>query len=110
MLYCSRRSRNKRTDFRPRSCVARKRRGAGRKWQLIQPFGGCCSRCGCHANLGAIDSHQATGAKEFQLDMRAIADRSWEAVLAAAKQCELLCSNCHAELPRPDLAVGICLA
>lgn len=36
--------------------------------------------------------------------MRAVANRSWRSVLTEAKKCELLCSNCHAEVHRPDLA------
>ena len=80
-------------------------RGAARKWQLIQLLGGRCRRCGYRANLGALEFHHASGTKAFQLDMRALANRSWETVLAEASKCELLCSNCHAEVHRPDLAI-----
>ena len=37
--------------------------------------------------------------------MRSVANRSWSAILAEVLKCELLCSNCHAETHRPDLAV-----
>lgn len=37
--------------------------------------------------------------------MRSVANRSWSTVLVEALKCELLCSNCHAETHRPDLAV-----
>ena len=105
VLYCSRKCKNKSTNFQHQIYLLQKQRGAARKWRLIQLLGGCCRRCGYQANLGALEFHHAMGTKKFQLDMRAIANRSWQTVLAEAKKCELLCSNCHAETHRPDLAI-----
>ena len=104
VLYCSRQCKNKSTNFQHQIYLVQKQRGAARKWQLIQLLGGRCRRCGYQANLGALEFHHARGSKKFQLDMRAIANRSWETVLMEARKCELLCSNCHAEVHRPDLA------
>ena len=105
MLYCSRGCKNKNTNFQHQIYWLQKQRGAARKWRLIQLLGGCCSRCGYRANLAALEFHHARGDKEFQLDMRTIANRSWQTVLAESKKCQLLCSNCHAEVHRPDLAI-----
>jgi hypothetical protein len=105
VLYCGRQCKNRSTNFQHQIYRLQKQRGASRKWQLIQMLGGCCSRCGYLANLGALEFHHAGDTKEFQLDMRAIANRSWKTVLVEAKKCELLCSNCHAEVHRPDLAI-----
>jgi hypothetical protein len=105
VLYCSRQCKNRSSNFQHQIYLVQKQRGASRKWQLIQLLGGCCRRCGYQVNLGALEFHHARGRKEFQLDMRAIANRSWKTVLMEAKKCELLCSNCHAEVHRPDLAI-----
>jgi hypothetical protein len=71
-------------------------------------LGGTCARCGYGANFAALEFHHVTGKKSFELDMRSLANRSWKAVLEAvlreACKCKLLCSNCHAEIHRPDLA------
>jgi hypothetical protein len=88
VLYCSRRCKNKSTNFQHQIYVMQKQRGAARKWQLIQLLGGRCRRCGYRSNLGALEFHHASGIKEFQLDMRAIANRSWKAVLAESEEVQ----------------------
>ena len=103
--FCSRRCKNNSTNTRHQIYASQKRRGAARKWQLVQMLGGRCQKCGYGANLAALEFHHASGHKDFQLDMRSVANRSWSAILAEVLKCELLCSNCHAETRRPDLAV-----
>jgi hypothetical protein len=66
-------------------------------------LGGRCRLCGYDANYAALEFHHASGRKEFELDMRSLANRSWASILLEAGKCQLLCSNCHADTHRPDL-------
>jgi hypothetical protein len=70
-------------------------------------LGGACRLCGYAANFAALEFHHASGHKDFQLDMRSLANRSWDLVLQEARKCELLCSNCHAETHRPDMRADL---
>jgi hypothetical protein len=74
-----------------------------RKVELVGMLGGRCRLCGYHDNYAALEFHHAAGRKDFQLDMRSLANRSWVTILLEARKCELLCSNCHADTHRPDL-------
>ena len=67
-------------------------------------MGGQCSVCGYKKNLAAITFHH-TGVndKQFKLDMRALSNRTWDAVMHERNKCILLCANCHAELHNPHL-------
>jgi hypothetical protein len=102
-LYCSRECKNRSTNTHHQIYAAQKRRGALRKVQLVRLMGSRCTRCGYCANFAALEFHHASGRKDFQLDMRSLANRSWQAVLLEAGKCQLLCSNCHAEIHCPDL-------
>ena len=102
-LFCSRTCKNRSTNTRHQIYAAQKQRGVLRKVRLVAMLGGACSRCGYAANLAALEFHHASGRKDFQLDMRSLANRSWDVVLREVRKCELLCSNCHAETHRPDL-------
>ncbi|WP_125916732.1 hypothetical protein [Hymenobacter coccineus] len=41
--------------------------------------------------------------KSIKLDMRVLSNRNWDVIVAEASKCELLCSNCHAEVHHPEL-------
>jgi len=102
-LFCSRACKNRSTNTRHQIYAAQKQRGVLRKVRLVAMLGGACAHCGYAANFAALEFHHASGRKDFQLDMRSLANRSWDLVLQEARKCELLCSNCHAETHRPDL-------
>jgi hypothetical protein len=64
------------------------RRGVLRKIQLVTLLGSRCTQCGYCANYAALEFHHASGRKDFQLDMRSLANRSWQAVLLEARKCQ----------------------
>ncbi len=81
-------------------------RSLKRKIQLTELFGGSCQKCGYCANVAALHFHHSDPAlKSIKLDMRILSNRSWNALAAEAEKCELLCSNCHAEVHNPELAL-----
>jgi len=86
------------------SYEAQKRRGLARKLELVEMAGGQCIVCGYSKNLAALTFHHTdTDQKDFKLDMRSMANRSLEPVLAELEKCILVCHNCHAELHYPHL-------
>ena len=102
-MFCSVTCKNKKHQ----SYKAQQDRGLARKIQLIQSMGGACSLCGYKNNLAAFNFHHADPqCKRFKLDMRALSNRTWDAVLQEADKCSLVCANCHAELHNPHLELG----
>jgi predicted HNH restriction endonuclease len=78
-----------------------------RKYQLIMDAGGRCARCGYRRNLAALTWHHIDATKKsFNLDMRALSNRSQPEILAEVAKCILLCANCHAEAHFPELALS----
>lgn len=70
-----------------------------RKQRLIDLFGGCCNLCGFKKSQRALQFHHLDPTdKKFELNITYIANYTWSRVLEEAKKCQLLCSNCHAEL------------
>ena len=54
-------------------------------------------------NFAALEFHHSDPeTKLFQLDLRSLSNRKWDAVLMEVDKCRLLCSNCHTELHNPD--------
>jgi len=101
--FCSRTCKNADTNNRHQSYVAQQHRGRERKLELIRRKGAECEHCGYDKNYAALEFHHARPhEKEFQLDIRALSNRRWDAVLEEAKKCVLLCANCHAEEHNPD--------
>jgi hypothetical protein len=81
-------------------------RSLQRKIELIEKFGGKCSRCGYNKNAAALHfHHKQSETKLFQLDMRVLSNKKWSSILEEAEKCELLCSNCHAEEHNPELNI-----
>ena len=101
--FCSRLCKNVDTNNRLQSYKAQQRRGRERKLELIRLKGEKCGHCGYSRNYAALEFHHPNpNEKEFQLDIRALSNRRWDAVLDEAKKCVLLCANCHAEEHNPD--------
>ena len=101
--YCSRKCKNQYINIYHQSYQAQQQRGRERKIKLIELKGMKCQRCGYSKNFAALEFHHPDPAhKEFQLDLRSLSNRKWEAVLKEASKCLLLCSNCHAEEHNPD--------
>lgn len=67
-----------------------------RRAKLIELFGGACSRCGYDRCRAALEFHHE-GPKAFALNTREMR-RKWDDILAEAKKCVLVCSNCHKEI------------
>jgi hypothetical protein len=73
---------------------------------LIKLLGMRCEVCGYNKNYAALEFHHVKPSdKLFQLDLRSLSNRKWEAVLDEVKKCRLLCSNCHAEEHNPECLV-----
>lgn len=102
--FCSRDCKNKDTNTRHQSYACQQARGLRRKWQLIVAAGGRCTRCGYRKNLAALTWHHIDPAgKSFNLDVRALSNRSHAEIEAEVTKCILLCANCHAETHFPEL-------
>ena len=103
--FCSRVCKNRDTNHRHQSYARQQSRGLLRKRQLVESAGGCCVRCGYRANLAALTWHHRKPAhKSFNLDLRALSNRSMAEVEVELSKCILLCANCHAEEHHPEMA------
>jgi hypothetical protein len=103
--FCSQRCKNRDTNNRLQNHVAQGQRGLARKRELVARFGGRCSRCGYDRNLAALTWHHLDPSnKSFEIDLRALSNRSQAAIEAKVRKCRLLCANCHAEEHFPQLA------
>jgi hypothetical protein len=101
--FCSRRCKNSDTNNRHQNYAAQNARGLRRKTELVSRFGGRCMRCGYDRNLAALTwHHRDPVAKAFDLDLRALSNRSAEAIELEVRKCTLLCANCHAEAHFPQ--------
>ena len=101
--YCSRQCKNIYLNQSLQSYEAQQARGRRRKLELIKLQGNKCGVCGYDKNYAALEFHHKVPIEKlFQLDLRSLSNRSWDAILEEAKKCQLLCSNCHAEHHNPD--------
>ncbi len=101
--YCSRQCKNIYLNQSLQSYEAQQVRGRRRKLELIKLQGNKCGVCGYDQNYAALEFHHKVPIEKlFQLDLRSLSNRSWDAILKEAKKCQLLCSNCHAEHYNPD--------
>lgn len=74
-----------------------------RKLKLIEMSGGKCELCGYNKNYSALTYHHIDPSnKVFTLDSRNLSNTNWESILEEHKKCQLLCSNCHAEIHNPN--------
>jgi hypothetical protein len=101
--FCGRACKNRHLNYHHQSYVRQRARAIETKKRLVRTMGGCCSRCGYARNLAALEFHHVDpAAKSFSLDARALANRSWALVSREASKCQLVCSNCHAEIHNPS--------
>jgi len=104
--FCSRICKNTHNNQSFQSYQAQQTRGRKRKLQLIKLMGGQCGRCHYKKNFSALEFHHKNPkTKLFQLDLRSLSNRRWEAIEEEAKKCLLLCSNCHAEEHNPNCLI-----
>lgn len=74
-----------------------------RKQILIEMSGGCCQKCGYNKNSAALCFHHRNPQeKTFNLDARKLSNTNWKSILLEFEKCDLLCSNCHAEIHNPE--------
>ena len=105
--FCSRRCKNADTNNRLQSYSAQQLRGRRRKIDLVSLHGGCRSNCGYSRNYAEFEFHHtAPTNKAFNLDLRSPSNRAWEVIVAESRKCELVCSNCHKEIHKPDSFKG----
>jgi DNA-binding CsgD family transcriptional regulator len=68
------------------------------KRRLVAEAGGACLICGYDKCLAALEfHHRDRRTKLFALSRQGVT-RSFEEARAEARKCDLLCSNCHAEV------------
>jgi hypothetical protein len=100
--FCSRRCKNRHTNYHHQAYGRQFERGRARKLELVLKLGGHCTVCGYARNLAALEfHHRESSSKVFQLDTRSLANRTWREIEIEAEKCLLLCSNCHAEHHNP---------
>jgi hypothetical protein len=75
------------------SCSVNKRR-LQRRAELVQHFGGKCTRCGYSEFISSVCFHH-TDPTEKEFNISGAHTRSWDALLKEAEKCVLLCANCH---------------
>jgi predicted HNH restriction endonuclease len=106
ILFCSRICKSRYANYHHQSYVKQAERARDRKLKLVKQLGGGCQQCGYSRNLAAMEfHHRDPQTKNFQLDARTLANRDWREIETEAKKCELLCSNCHAEVHNPRSAL-----
>ena len=70
-----------------------------RKRKLVELFGGKCIICKYDKCIRAMHFHHIDrSTKNFSLNSTEISCYPWEKVVEEAKKCQLVCSNCHAEI------------
>ena len=88
-VFCSRGCLNK-------ASVTRKRQAL--KVKAVEYKGGKCVRCGYDKSIKALHFHHLDPTKkDFGVSNRGFT-RSWEKLRIELDKCDLVCSNCHAEI------------
>jgi hypothetical protein len=76
------------------------------KRRLVEEAGGACLICGYDRSLAALEfHHRDRKTKLFALSRQGVT-RSFEEARAEARKCDLLCSNCHAEVENGVTAIS----
>lgn len=82
------------------SCVVNHQRVAKKK-KCVTYKGGKCQNCGYDKCMRALEfHHRDPEKKEFEIGW--MMNKSWKSLKKELDKCDLLCSNCHAEVE--DLA------
>ncbi len=72
-------------------------KGQEKKAKGVELLGGKCQSCGYHKCIQALEFHH-TDPKKKDVNFVSFRGWSWERIKKELKACELLCSNCHAEI------------
>jgi len=106
--YCGRKCKNSDTNNRHQNYTSQQARGLRRKLALVAERGGRCERCGYRKNYAALAWHHLDPSqKSFELDLRAMSNRSNAVLREEAVKCRLLCANCHAETHHPECLLKV---
>ena len=71
------------------------------KLQLIQEFGGCCSKCGYNKNTSALEFHHLEPEhKDFHFG--STKTTNIDKIRKELEKCILVCANCHREIHYPQ--------
>lgn len=101
--YCSRQCHNASGNAKHQNYHLQQLRAISRKTSLILSKGGKCEICGYNRNIAALQFHHLDPSlKEHGLDSRKLSNMSMESILKEVEKCQLLCSNCHAEVHHTD--------
>lgn len=74
----------------------KKARRQKRKADLVNMFGGSCARCGSIFPPECFDFHHLDHSKKrFTLGQQELGSRTWDALVAEANKCVLVCACCH---------------
>jgi len=94
--YCSENCRPKKLPRRtsnPKSVTSWRKRT---KIKLVEYKGGSCERCGYNKSVAALQFHHRDPAqKEIRIGG---STKSFESLRTEVDKCDLVCSNCHAEI------------
>jgi len=72
-----------------------------RKLEAIRYKGGSCAKCGYNKNYAALQFHHRDQSTK-EVEWIKLRLRNWKAILLELDKCDLLCSNCHAEVHNPE--------
>lgn len=71
------------------------------KIRALEYKGGKCLRCGYDKCYSALQFHHRDPS-EKEMDWKYLRKRSWDFIKLELDKCDLLCSNCHAEVHHDD--------
>jgi hypothetical protein len=101
--FCSVKCKNSSSNIKHQKYELQQTRGKSRKLDLIKLKGNQCEICSYNKNYAALVFHHLDPkTKSFELDLRKCSNSKWTDLLIEAAKCQLLCSNCHAEVHNPN--------
>ena len=108
--YCSNKCKAKGHYNSRNTYIRQTTKAIERRLHFIKSKGGCCEVCGYDKNMAALEFHHVVeNTKNFNLDSRAMGNRSMESLKEEVEKCSLLCSNCHREHHNPEYDMSMLL-